>query len=84
MEVTLFPATSSLLSSLSSDVSRETTGYRLLLRGGVVQSVPSTAAILCSIVHPHLSSNTPDSSTSTFWLHQRHLAMTQGGGEKCP
>jgi hypothetical protein len=32
-------------------------GYWLLLRGGVVESVPYTAAIFCSIVRLHLSYN---------------------------
>jgi hypothetical protein len=61
-----------------------TAGYWLLLLGGVERSVPSTAAISCLIVRPHLSSNIPDSATSALWLHQRNLAVTQGGGEKCP
>jgi hypothetical protein len=62
----------------------EHTGYQLLLLDGIKQSVPKTAAIFWPIVRPHLSSNTPDSSTSTLWQHQRHLAVTQGGGKKCP
>jgi hypothetical protein len=53
-----------------------------MLLGGVERSVPSTVAIFWPIVRPHLSSNTPDSSTSALWLHQRHIAVTQGGGEK--
>jgi hypothetical protein len=60
------------------------TCYWLLLLGGVERSVLSTATILWPIMHPHLSYNTPDSYTSALWLHQRHLAVTQGGGEKCP
>jgi hypothetical protein len=34
------------------------------------------------IVLPDLSSDTPDSSASALWLHQRHLAVKQGVGEK--
>jgi hypothetical protein len=57
--------------------------YRLLLLGGVEQSIPSAVAIFWHIVHPCLSADTPDSSSSALWLHQRHLAVMQGGGEKC-
>jgi hypothetical protein len=56
----------------------------LLLLGGVEQSVQSTAGIFWPIVHPHLRSNTPDSSISVLWLHQRYIAVTQGGGENYP
>jgi hypothetical protein len=58
--------------------------YQLLLLGFVEQSIPSTSATFCPIVFSHLVSNTPDSSTSALWLHQRHLVVTQGGGKKCP
>jgi hypothetical protein len=64
--------------------SKQRNEYWLLLVGGVEQSVPNTAAIFWTIVHPHLSSNTPDSSISALWLYQRHLAVTQGGSKKCP
>jgi hypothetical protein len=30
-----------------------------------------------------VSSCTPNLSTSALWLHQRHLAVKQGGNEKC-
>jgi hypothetical protein len=55
----------------------------LLLLAGVEQSVPSTAAIFWPTVRPHLSSNTPQSFISALWLHQRRLALTQRGSEKC-
>jgi hypothetical protein len=58
--------------------------YWLLLLGSVEWSVPSTAAIFWLIVLPHLSSNTPHSSTSALWQHQRHLSVSQGGVEKFP
>jgi hypothetical protein len=42
--------------------------YWLLLRGGIVQSVPCTAAIFWSILRPHLTSN------HSWFIHQRSLA----------
>jgi hypothetical protein len=60
------------------------TCYWLLILGGIIQSVRSTAAIFRPIVRPHMSSNTPDVSTSALWLPRWHLAVTQAGGEKCP
>jgi hypothetical protein len=60
------------------------TDYWLLLRGGVVQCIPSTASIsdllsvpiwvLIPLIHP----------LSALWLHPRHLAVKQRGGEKRP
>jgi hypothetical protein len=45
---------------------------------------PKHCGHLCYIVRPRLSSNTPDSSTSALGLHQRHLAVKQVVGKKCP
>lgn len=53
----------------------------LLLRGGRTNR-PKHCSHFLSIVLPHLSSDTPDSCTSSVWLHQRHLTVSQGGEEK--
>jgi hypothetical protein len=46
------------------------------MRSGIVQSVPCTAAILWSIVRPHLSSN-------RFWLvHQSYLVAAETPSNK--
>jgi hypothetical protein len=61
------------------------TCYSLLLQGGIVQSVPCTAAIFWSTVLRDLSSNHHViSSTSALLLQRRHLVVKQGVGEKCP
>jgi hypothetical protein len=56
------------------------TAYWLILRSGIIQSVPCTATILWSVVHPHLSSN------YSWFIHQssgkyqhRHLVAKEGG-----
>jgi hypothetical protein len=59
-------------------------GNWLLLRGGIAQSIQSTAAIFWRIVRPGLSFNAPYSATHAVWLYQRHLAVKQKGGEKWP
>jgi len=38
---------------------------------------PNHCGHFWSIVRPHLSSNTPDSSTSALWLHQRQLSSSE-------
>jgi hypothetical protein len=43
-------------------------GYSLLLRGGIIQSIPYTAVILWSIVSPNLSFN------YSWFIHQSSLA----------
>jgi hypothetical protein len=58
--------------------------YCLLLLGGVKQCIPKSCGHSWPTVRPHLSSNIPDTSTHALWLYQRHLAVTEGGGEKCP
>jgi hypothetical protein len=56
----------------------------LLLRSGIVKSVPCTATIFRSIVLPHPSSN------HSLFIHQCSLAAAEthiakhGLGEKCP
>jgi hypothetical protein len=37
-----------------------------MFRGCIVQTIPCTAAIFSSFVHPHLSSNHPDSSAGNL------------------
>jgi hypothetical protein len=49
----LYPSAPSIFDALSADMIM----YWLLLRSSIVQSFPCTAAIFCSIVRPHLSSN---------------------------
>jgi hypothetical protein len=49
------------------------THYCLLLRGGIVQSVPCTAAIFWFTVRPHVSSN------HSWLIHQSTLANTSEG-----
>jgi hypothetical protein len=43
--------------------------FWLLLRGSIVHSVPCTATIFSSIVHPHLSSN------HSWFIHQGSLVI---------
>jgi hypothetical protein len=58
------PRSSVLPCQYHSTIALLVSGY--ILRCGVIQSVPSTVTIFWSIVHLHLRSNTPDSSTSTL------------------
>jgi hypothetical protein len=53
--------------------------YWLLLRSGIVQSVPCTTAIYWSIEHLNLSSNRSlfIHQTSLLWLQQTHLVVNQ-------
>jgi len=55
---------------LSEHTGYRDTGYWLLLRGGIIQSVSCTAAIFSSIVRPHMSSN------HSWFIHQSSLANT--------
>jgi hypothetical protein len=58
------PRSSVLPCQYHSTIALLVSGY--FLRCGVIQSVPSTVTIFWCIVHLHLRSNTPDSSTSTL------------------
>jgi hypothetical protein len=59
-------------------------GYWLLLRGGIVQSVPRTTAIFIYYMSPSEIVITPDSYISALWMQQRHLVAKRGVDDKCP
>jgi hypothetical protein len=67
-----------LLSSVSS--------YWLLitLAGWSHTKHPKHCSHFWSVMHPHLSSNTPDSYSSALSLHQELLAVKQGGDLPSP